>query len=73
MTFVEWLLEQNNRDDPVGDLSRDLRRDKGAPTKIDSVPELVRYLKSKGSCLGALDAAREAGQQWGVGSLKEGK
>lgn len=31
MTFYEWLMQQIERDDPIGDLARDAKSDSTAP------------------------------------------
>lgn len=41
--FVRWLLKQAGRDDPVGDLAVDAKRDRGFPME-GSITELRAYL-----------------------------
>ena len=46
--FHRWLLTQTDRNDPVGDLAMDARRDKTFPTGASSRRELERYLSRHG-------------------------
>jgi uncharacterized protein YozE (UPF0346 family) len=44
MSFKTWLLRQQHRDDPVGDLARDVAQDKHFPRRNAKLRTLVRYL-----------------------------
>ena len=44
MSFKTWLLKQQHRDDPVGDLARDVARDKHFPRRDAKFRTLVRHL-----------------------------
>lgn len=63
MTFIPWLRQQKDRDDPVGDLARDLLRDPGRE-KIRSVVALRSRLSGGRVCQGALDAFEKALNNW---------
>ncbi len=45
-TFIQWLKTQKKRDDPVGDLARDLADDSCAPS-AGSYYDLKRHLVNK--------------------------
>jgi len=60
MTFMTWLSQQIDRDDPVGDLARDARDDDKAPR---SVGAFERYIQRVG-CLGAQKACAGAIREW---------
>lgn len=69
MTFSSWLLKQDGRDDPVGDLARDYRNDKRCHRKGLWWAQLPtgsswrawrKYLEGKA----AEDALREAYDEW---------
>ena len=63
MTFYEWLIEQRRRNDPVGDLSRDFRRDQDLPAN-KSYQHLLSHLWDVHACDGAIDAMRRARREW---------
>lgn len=58
--FYTWLKTQARRDDAIGDLARDARRDSGFPRRGDA----MGYLMQRGACSGALDAYRAAREEW---------
>ncbi len=77
MSFHSWLRAQKNRNDPVGDLSRDLRQDdeetrKGFDKYWRTVPKPLRltpgtfrkYLEACGACDGAMGALDDAEKEW---------
>lgn len=45
-TFIQWLKTQKKRDDPIGDLARDVVDDSCAP-KAGSFYDLKRHLVNK--------------------------
>lgn len=70
MTFYAWLLEQSDRDDPVGDLARDTRDDRirlkdycPHPTKAQNHRGIRRHMAqwhhACDAALAAVDAAYE--------------
>lgn len=62
MHFSEWLLTQLDRDDFVGDLAGDVRRD--PPINALGVKELRRHMHHRHACGEALDALRRAYSEW---------
>lgn len=62
MTFRMWIRAQRGREDSVGDLANDIKRDGTFPKSIASVRVLIEYLDSKGAHPLAIDAAERA---WG--------
>lgn len=61
LTFKRWLNQQRDRDDPIGDLAYDARRDRDFPDDADKV---VNYLRLRGACWEAVEAAEEAIAKW---------
>ena len=62
MTFWRWLKRQRDREDPVGDLSRDALADKH-PKGVTQAWWL-RHLRKHGACDGALRALKEAWREY---------
>ena len=62
--FTKWLLRQHKRDDPVGDLARDVKTDvfsiEGVNTWLSVEPKTnkayKKYLEEQGACSNAIDA-----------------
>jgi uncharacterized protein YozE (UPF0346 family) len=48
MHFVEWLEQQTNRDDKVGDLARDVQIDPAFPRE-DCLEGIQDYMREHGS------------------------
>lgn len=63
LTFWQWLKDQNRRQDPVGDLSRDAIDD---PHHKGSTPEwwLEHLMDSHYTCDSAFNALRQAWQEY---------
>jgi hypothetical protein len=61
--FISWLRQQKDRDDPVGDLARDLIRDPGGH-KIRRIPALRKRLSDSRVCQGAVVALDAALKEW---------
>ncbi len=59
MTFKAWLMLQMKRDDPVGDLARDILKDPTWPRTQDTV-KLRQYMVKRGSVENALLALDRA-------------
>lgn len=64
MSFTQWLLRQVGRDDPIGDLAGDVGRDPDWPARSKSLNRLLVYLRSRGTCDGAIAALRAAWREW---------
>ncbi|WP_434046809.1 YozE family protein [Sorangium cellulosum] len=58
--FLKWLARQDHRDDPIGDLAADVKRDKRFPVTTTSRDMLNEHLRSRGACAEALVALDEA-------------
>jgi uncharacterized protein YozE (UPF0346 family) len=58
--FHRWLDEQKHRDDPVGDLARDILSDRDFPVSECSFDVLSDYLHRRSADAGAFDALRDA-------------
>ena len=63
MTFNKYLKKQIGRNDPIGDLAEDARRDAQFPP-VNSLKALVSYLESRGACGDAIDSARDAWKEY---------
>jgi uncharacterized protein YozE (UPF0346 family) len=59
VTFKAWLMLQMKRDDPVGDLARDVHQDRAWPTTQDMV-KLRQYVVKRGTVENALTALDRA-------------
>jgi uncharacterized protein YozE (UPF0346 family) len=64
MSFKTWLLRQQHRDDPVGDLARDVAQDKHFPRRNAKLRTLVRYLDEQWDIPAALEALHRAQEEW---------
>jgi hypothetical protein len=69
--FVQWLLQQVDRDDPIGDLARDVREDRRAgclSLRVRSARGIKEHLESahgvydSDGAMRAFDAAVKAHQ-----------
>lgn len=58
--FYKWLIKQQKRDDPIGDLARDVKRDKSYPFTTESLRKLESYLFRKKAIDEAIQALNEA-------------
>jgi uncharacterized protein YozE (UPF0346 family) len=65
MTFWQWLKNQRKRQDPIGDLARYARTDKGFPRRGDEKAHRD-YLESLPACPGALKAMGRAWNEYRV-------
>ena len=63
-TFFKWLMKQDNRNDPVGDLASDIKHDPCLPTK-KTKNTLLSYVATK-SCYNknVIDAFHEAWREY---------
>ena len=60
LTFKRWLARQRKRDDPVGDLARDVFQDCRRWTSARTLKGVLSHLSSLGACRGAMKAAERA-------------
>jgi uncharacterized protein YozE (UPF0346 family) len=62
MTFFSWLRKQRIRNDAIGDLARDVMRDKEFP-RGSQIRKARKYIEENGRPL-ALDALNKAHREW---------
>jgi len=63
--FFSWLMEQVERDDPVGDLANDTLRDKDLPNiENESLKQWLIHLKRKNACPMAIVALKDAWKEY---------
>ena len=60
--FTSYLMRQQRRDDPVGDLARDAAQDAYWPDGRGGKGRYAHYLEQQGACRGAMTALERA---WG--------
>jgi uncharacterized protein YozE (UPF0346 family) len=66
--FFDWLSEQRERHDPVGDFARDAWQDAQFPRCVSSREDLITYMENRGAREDAREAAREAWDEFGAGA-----
>ncbi|TFH49052.1 MAG: hypothetical protein E4H01_05100, partial [Lysobacterales bacterium] len=59
MTFKAWIMQQQKRADPVGDLARDVIKDRTWPPTQDML-KLRQHMVQRGSSEGARSALDQA-------------
>lgn len=62
--FHEWLIKQRGRQDPVGDLARDMMADPEWPSDAHTLRGLDNYLHFRWACEGAHQALKRAWNEW---------
>lgn len=67
MKFFNWLMLQKERDDPIGDLANDAANDELFAEKDSSLDCLVSYLESVTLNHLAIEALREAWEEYKTG------
>ena len=66
-SFTAWLRAQKKRQDPVGDLSRDMRSDGEWPRVPGAgLPLYTQHLEECGACDGAFRALKRAYAEWSL-------
>ena len=63
-TFLVWLARQARRDDTVGDCARDMLDDPDWPPSATTFETAQAYLASVNASPQAIDALREARDEW---------
>lgn len=63
--FYRWLVRQVDRDDPIGDLAGDIKRDSSFPMASSSLKAIRLHLTSQCACDEALQALEEAWSEFG--------
>lgn len=62
-TFRDWLRDQESREDPLGDLARDVAADRKCPDN-PAPGDLITHLHAVHACQKAVDAAMRAAIEW---------
>ena len=60
MNFCEWILRLNNRDTPIGGLSRDIEQDQAIRSVPNARRDLLCYLESMRASDGAIASFKSA-------------
>jgi uncharacterized protein YozE (UPF0346 family) len=63
-SFRDWLIRQAHRDDPVGDIARDMLDDPEWPASDGILAEHRDYLTSVNASPVALNALQQAWDEW---------
>lgn len=61
-TFRAWLLQQTDRDDPIGDLARDFKQD--TCCQATSPGGMLKHMQGHSPCQAAEDAFDAAVLEW---------
>ena len=64
MKFITWIIEQSERNDKIGDLSRDIKDDTKFPNKNSSFEKIKEYLEMSGACDDAMITFKEAKKEY---------
>lgn len=64
LSFNAYLRRQHKRDDAVGDLARDMRKDATWPTRARSLGALKQYLRSRAASALAILTLEQAHREW---------
>jgi hypothetical protein len=67
--FTRWLLEQEHRMDPVGDLARDVKLDKDWPNRPGSIDLFRGHVIRRGGCSEARHALGSAWTEFLLGTV----
>ena len=70
--FYRWLQRQLDRDDPIGDLAADVKRDTSFPISTGSLRAIRAHLNSRRTCEEALQALEEAWVEFGPTTGRSG-
>ena len=70
MTFKTWIMRYKNKDNPMGDLARDIADDQDFPDSTD-MAEVGLYLMGKHPCLDCVRVFRTASKQYMTWLMKE--
>ncbi len=66
--FYRWLMQQDGRDDPIGDMALDVQRDRNFPSDSGSLDILTGYLVRKLAHAEAIQALEEAHAEFKSGT-----
>lgn len=64
LTFIDWLIRQAHRDDPIGDIARDMLDDPHWPESGTILADFRDYLTSVRASDLALQALQQAWNEW---------
>lgn len=64
LTFRQWLQQQEDRDDMIGDLARDAQRDAELPDDRAGQQKWLEHLELMGACAGAIEAFNRAWKEF---------
>lgn len=64
--FYDWLMRQRARGDRVGELARWAIADPAFPRETSAHDDLVEYMRGRGAREDAVEAAREAWEEFGA-------
>lgn len=62
--FGFWLSQQRHRNDRVGDLASDVKRDTQWPPRLMTKDGIESYLRLRGACEEAIEAFKQAWKEW---------
>lgn len=73
VSFTGWLAKHRKRENPLGDLARDVARDKNWPSDGD-LPRFERHMMAAGACSAALRTLSSAWKKYhrwrsGIGTV----
>jgi hypothetical protein len=73
MDFVSWLVTKHlKKDTPVGDLARDIQRDRCLPITARTPEAVLSHIMLRHSaCRGAQDAVQQAERRWKASCRRE--
>lgn len=63
-TFIEYLNQQTERQEPVGDIARDAMSDRKWPSQASTISEYHEHLDKAGACDAAHDALDRAWREY---------
>lgn len=67
--FSEWLERHERRDTPIGDLARDVKRDRDWPKNEDNLDRLIEHLQRKNACEEAIGVLYRAWSDWSLSEM----
>lgn len=66
VSFRTWLADQVRRDDPIGDVARDVVQDCCLPLEVSTYPAIRRHMViDHGASYSSEDALSAAAREWG--------
>lgn len=68
--FMQWILTQTERDDPIGDLANDFKNDKTRPDNRAGIDKIRRYLWLHHASSEAMEAFQDAVREYKENGVK---